>query len=298
MNILILGASGLVGNNCLKLFRTNDSWRVQGTHLSYATEDTQYYNTLEPEHPDNLDVEGFEPDVILHAGALTHVDRCEDEPRESQKQTVESTRNVVELAKKAGAKVVYISTDYVFDGQRGPYTEDAEVNPLNVYGKHKLEAEELVREALPEKHLILRITNVYGDEARNKNFISRIIQSIMEGREMELKLPYDQYSTPCNAYNIARMLYLLIRDDHTGTWHAGSTDYMNRVQLAQRIIQYFPQHKIRLQPMSTEEINPPAQRPLFSGLLASKFLSHYPDFEFQNVDDYLTEKTEALYMGM
>jgi len=288
MKVFIAGASGLLGGNCLACFR-EEGWEVQGSHLSYPTVDTVYYNTLEPEHPDNFDIQGYAPDVIVHCGALTHVDYCETHEEESYRQTVRSTINLVAVAQACGARMVYISTDYVFDGSDGPYTEDAPVNPISVYGRHKLEAEQLVLREIPGA-LVLRITNVYGDEAREKNFIARIIRQCRDGQHLTLKLPYDQFASPTNARDIARAMFVLLRDGKSGVYHTGSTDYMNRVELALRVLRYFPGASYELLPMSTEALQQPAPRPLLGGFVCRKFRSEYPEFLFSNVDDYMSAK--------
>ena len=287
MKVFISGASGLVGGNCFHFFKSV-GWQVVGSHHSYATDYTVPYNTLVPHHPSNFDIRAFNPDYILHCGALTWVDYCEDHVEESFQKTVQSTKNLVELAQSIGAKLIFIGTDYIFDGKNGPYSENDPQNALSVYGQHKLEAEQYVLSKIP-KSLVLRITNVYGKELRNKNFVMRLIDNINKGEKMELKLPYDQYATPVNAHDIARALQLLMSDRKEGVYHIASTDYLNRVQLAQRILSYFPQHKVKIEAISTTEINPPAARPLLGGLRTDKFLSEYPTFQFGNVDDFLKQ---------
>ncbi|MBK8309949.1 MAG: sugar nucleotide-binding protein [Chitinophagaceae bacterium] len=113
------------------------------------------------------------------------------------------------MAKQIGARIIYLSTDYVFDGLAGPYTENDDVNPLNEYGRHKLAAEQMVL-TYSEENLIVRVTNVYGDEIRNKNFISRIIEVIKQGDKLNLSLPFDQFATPVNAFDIARVIHQLL----------------------------------------------------------------------------------------
>jgi dTDP-4-dehydrorhamnose reductase len=285
MKVFISGASGLVGSNCLKYFKEM-GWNVIGSHLSFSTEETVFFNTLEPHHPENFDVTTFRPDVIVHCGALTHVDYCEANPEESYEKTVQSTKNLIELSKKCDARFVYISTDYVFDGVHGPYLEDAPVNPLSVYARHKLEAEELSLKEL-ESTLVLRVTNVYGNEIRNKNFVSRIIEQCKEGKKLTLKLPYDQFASPANAWDIARAMYVLLKDEKTGIYHISGSDYMNRVELALRVISYFPDATYELVPVSTATLNQPATRPLLGGFVKLKFASEYPDFLFGTVDSYV-----------
>lgn len=287
MKVFIVGASGLVGSNCMLHFAAK-GWEVKGSYFSYPTQGTVFYNTLEPQHPENFDIKAWQPDVLVHCGALTHVDYCEEHVDESYQKTVQSTINIINIAKQCGAKLVYISTDYVFDGKEGPYTEEAALNPLSVYARHKLAAEQL---ALAEvsNTLVLRVTNIYGHEERGKNFVSRIIQQCQEGQKLILKLPYDQFASPTNAMDIARAMYVLLRDAKSGIYHIGSTDYMNRVALALRVLHYFPNAAYDLIPLSTAELNQPAARPLLGGFVTAKFSKEYPDFLFSNIDDFLKQ---------
>lgn len=291
MKVVVIGASGLVGGNCIQYFKLKN-WEVLGTYFSYPTDETVFYDTLNTEHSENFDIVAFKPDVIVHCGALTHVDYCEDHEADSYEKTVQSTRNLVALAQQLNAKFVFISTDYVFDGVAGPYTETAEPNPLSVYGKHKLEAEQYVLNTLKEA-LVLRITNVYGDEIRGKNFVSRIVEQAERGQHLTLKLPIDQFATPINAADIARSLYLLLKDGHSGIFNIASTDYMNRVQLALRILSYFPNATYDLMPMTTEALQQAANRPLQGGLKNEKFASLYPDFVFSTIDTYISAYLNA-----
>lgn len=292
MKVFISGASGLVGGNCLKHFKEMGC-EVVGSYFSFQTDETVFFDTLNDAHPMNFDVKEFAPDVIVHCGALTHVDYCETNQEESYQKTVQSTINLVNLAKEIGARMVYISTDYVFDGKQGPYTEDAPVNPISIYAEHKLQAEQLVLREMSNS-LVLRVTNVYGDELRGKNFIARIIDQCINKQKLTLKLPYDQYASPANAWDIARAMYLLLRDGKTGIYHIGSTDYLNRVELALRVLSYFPDAEYELIPMSTAEMKQPAARPLLGGFVKMKFSNEYPNFLFGNVDSYLRGKIAAL----
>lgn len=276
-----------MGGNFLKVFWDDRKYTIQGTHLNNAAPLTAYFNTTDPSDPENFDVAAFDPDLIVHAGAMTHVDACEDQPAQSHLHTVSSTENMVDLARTCGAKMIYISTDYVFDGEDGPYTEEASPNPQSIYGEHKLEAEQKISSALND-YLILRITNVYGEERQGKNFILRLINNLLKGAVDELPLPFDQYATPINAFDVARAAKKLVENDHQGIFHLGSTDYMNRCQLASRVLSYFPNHGATITPHSTRALNQRAKRPLQGGLKSEKFLRLFPDFTFSNVDDFLS----------
>lgn len=285
MKVFISGASGLLGGNSLRYFKEKGIDTI-GSHFSYPVPGTVYFDSLNSHDPDSFDLVGFHPDVIVHCGALTHVDYCETHPEESYEKTVLSTQRLVEIATKINAKLVFISTDYVFDGQAGPYKEDCPENPINIYGRHKLEAEKIVMQA-SQNNLILRITNVYGDEARGKNFVSRIADQCRKGAHVDLKLPFDQFATPTNAFDIARAMFLLVKDDKKGIYHISGSDYMNRVTLALKVLSFFPDVRYDLETLSTVQLNQPAPRPLFGGLIPFRFLSEYPDFLFGNLDTYL-----------
>jgi dTDP-4-dehydrorhamnose reductase len=267
---------------------SEQGWDVKGSYFSYEQPGTVFYSTLDITNANNFDIVGWQPDVIVHCGAMTHVDYCETHEDESYQQTVQSTVNLIEVARQCKARFVYISTDYVFDGKNGPYREDAPVNPLSVYARHKLQAEQLALNEV-DGTLVLRVTNVYGNEARGKNFVARIVDQCRNKQKLTLKLPFDQYASPTNAWDIARAMFVLLRDGKEGIYHVGSTDYMNRVELALKVLSYFPDAEYDLMPMSTEELKQPAARPLLGGFVKSKFSNEYPEMMLGNVDSYLNE---------
>jgi len=288
MKILVIGGSGLVGSNCLKYFEKQEDVKVLGTYYSYKTDNTVFFDTIDLNNPNNFNLDSFQPDLIMHCGALTHVDYCETNIEESYTKTILSTLNVIEICKNYKARMIYVSSDYVFDGDNGPYDEEAKVNPISIYGQHKLEAEKSVLKRVPNS-IVIRITNVYGDEERKKNFIIRIVDKILQGDSIELKLPLDQYATPVNAYDVARTLFLLARDTKSGIYNIASDDYLNRVELVEKIITHFPDNKISFKALTTKKLNQDAPRPLKGGLKNDKFKREYPEFVFTSVDDYLNK---------
>jgi dTDP-4-dehydrorhamnose reductase len=143
--------------------------------------------------------------------------------------------------------------------------------------------------------LIIRITNVYGDEIRNKNFISRILTAIQKGEALEMVLPSDQFATPINAGDVAKAIYQLVEASKGGVYHLGSTDLYNRFQLFSKVVDHFPSYtNYKVRQVATADLAQPAKRPLLGGLLSPKFLAEFPDFRFSNVDDYLSRKKHEL----
>ncbi|KAL1496763.1 hypothetical protein AB1Y20_014353 [Prymnesium parvum] len=294
---LVTGGSGLVGGRCVTALR-DGGYDVVATHRSFATSDTVYFNCADMADSVNFDVRQFRPDVIVHCAAMTNVDECESKPEESATQNVLATSNMVALAKELGAQMVFISTDYVFDGSAGPYSEDAEPSPLSVYGKHKLEAEKLVL-AL-RGALVLRVTNVYGVEERGKNFVSRVLanaqKSIGDAEPTTLRLPSDQFATPIDAEDIAAVVCMLLRDDRSGIYHIAAAEYMSRVQLAAKVLAKVPGHSMTIDPVSTAVLGQKAPRPLKGGLLPTRLLAEYPLFACRSVHEFLSssQKPKAL----
>jgi dTDP-4-dehydrorhamnose reductase len=267
--------------------RKDPDFTVIGSHYSYETKGTVYYNLFDPQSSD-LDLAEFKPDVIVHTGALTHVDYCETHEKESYHHTVESTEIALDLAVKYQAKFVFISSDYIFDGENGPYDENAATNPLSVYGKHKLMAETAVIGSGLD-HLILRITNVYGKEERGKNFVAFLVKTALSGESKTLRLPVDQFATPVNAADIARALCLLLKNTKTGVYNLASDEYLSRVELARKVLAHFPDAAIDVDPVLTKELGQAAPRPLRGGLTNDKIKHEFPGLTFGTVDDYIKE---------
>lgn len=289
MKVFIIGASGLVGSHCLNVFKSNNV-EVIGTHYSYVVNNTIYFNPLDDKCINYLNE--FKPDVIVHCGALTNVDYCEENINESYSLTVESTKKIVDYCSLSNSKLVYFSTDYVFDGFDGPYKEIASVKPVNIYGMHKLHAETLVTQL--KNYIIARITNVYGEEERDKNFISRLIFILESNEKKEIKLPIDQYATPVYAGDVAKMIYILVQNNKNGIYNLSSTDYYNRFSLACKVKSFYPENNnLKLIPVISSELNQKAKRPLKGGLLNIKFSSEFPEFTFTTIDSYLSNKTRS-----
>jgi dTDP-4-dehydrorhamnose reductase len=284
MKILIVGASGLVGGNIFNYLSSETNWDVLGTYNNFKADPFIFFDASERGSWSDT-VVNTNWDVIVHTGALTHVDGCEENPELSYLLTVKSAENMCSFADRIGALLIYISTDYIFDGECGPYTENEIPNPVNIYGQHKLKAEKLVI-AMLSNYLILRITNVYGNELRNKNFLARTIAQIKSNIELSITAPIDQYATPINALDVAKAIFLLISDRKTGIYHLASSDFFNRVQFLQRINLHY-NNILQINPISTSQLKQAAKRPLIGGLVSKKFLDEYPNFHFSNVDDYL-----------
>lgn len=294
MKVLVIGASGLVGGECLRIFSAEPGFQVAGTYFSFPLPSLHHINTLQPDALDWWADKHFLPDVLIQCGALTHVDRCEQCPDESFHLTVQAHRNILAYCKRNGIRMVVFSTDYVFDGRSGPYREEDSVHPLSVYGRHKLMVEEETLEADP-RHLVLRITNVYGREIRGKNFVARLLSQIKENKHITLRLPVDQYSTPTCAADIAAATLFLVKGEHSGLFHIAGTDFMNRVELALTVLRLCGFTNYDLEALPTHKLGQPAPRPLFGGLIAHKFKELFPQFIFTSIAEFVKNNQDQKY---
>jgi dTDP-4-dehydrorhamnose reductase len=257
MNALIIGASGLVGGALRQVFP-----HAIGTYFRSPASGLRPLDITDTAAVNALVAE-VAPELILLPAAQPNVDRCETERAESERVNVEGTRHVAEAAARHHARLVYFSTDYVFDGQAGPYAPDATPAPINVYGRHKLAAERVVRETVAD-HLIVRACGVYGYQAAGKNFVMALARLAAAGERM--RVPSDQWGTPTLTENLAAAVHELALSDHRGIVHPVGPDYLTRIDFARLAAEVFGYDPGFLQPVTTPELKQPAARPLRGGL--------------------------------
>ena len=192
-------------------------------------------------------VHEYQPDVIFHCAAWTAVDKAEDMIDACYNVNVVGTRNIVDASLDVGAKILYMSTDYVFDGKKdGYYTQEDEVHPMSVYGRTKYEGEEEVRRN--PKHYITRISWVFG--INGHNFIKTMIK--LSSDHDELSIVDDQIGTPTYTVDLARLLVDMALTDQYGTYHSTNDEYCSWAEFADYI---FKSNGIdtKVKPVSTEE---------------------------------------------
>jgi dTDP-4-dehydrorhamnose reductase len=212
-------------------------------------------------------IEGEGPEVIFHTAALTNVDGNEKDPELAHKVNVVGTRNIALAAKKVGARVIAVSTDFVFDGEKGMYKETDEPNPISVYGKTKLEGEQELAKVGVE-HAILRTSVLYGSYRTTFNFVTWIIDSLKEGKEV--RIVTDQYNSPTLADDLARALYRVHETGKMDLFHAGGGERINRYELAKKIAEVMGLDGSLITPVTSEEFDFKAKRPPDSSLDVSK----------------------------
>jgi len=203
-------------------------------------------------------------DVVVHLAAATDVDRCEVEKDLATRVNAEGTRNVARAAARVGAKVVYVSTDYVFDGRKGWYGEDCPTDPINHYGLSKLRGEAYARELCAD-HLVVRSSVIFGWHPRKVNFATWVVKSLREGKRIEVV--DDHYNTPTSAANLARGILEAIRRGGRGIFHMAGRDRLSRFEFAVKIAEAFGFSKELIRPIGMAELRAwIAKRPRDSSL--------------------------------
>jgi len=264
MNILIVGASGFVGGVLMKGLSMEHE--VAGTYNSIEKPGLMELDVRDKNSVELL-VRKIMPDVVVDTAALPHVDYCQEHEDESHAINVEGTRNVAEACAKFGCGMVFISTDYLFDGKEGPYSEYHKPNPINVYGRHKLEAEGAIAETL-EDYLIARTTVVYGWEKEKKNFAARTVDNLRSGKPM--KVPSDQWGNPTYAENLAEALKELVEKRGRGVYNIAGSGYCTRLEFALKIAEVFKLDASLISGVDTRSLKQKAPRPLKGGFRIDK----------------------------
>ena len=208
------------------------------------------------------------PDAIIHCAAWTNVNGAEENPQAAFAVNVDGTRNVALACAQTGARLVYISTDYVFDGTKAaPYTETDPINPLGVYGKSKAEGENLVRHILPDRHVIARTSWLYGGPPETKNFV-RTIQRLARTLP-SVPVVCDQIGCPTATLPLSELLVALVEDFVPGTYHTACQGQASWFEFAQEIVR-LSGLATPIVPITTEEytvrFGPQAPRPAHSPL--------------------------------
>ena len=209
----------------------------------------------------------FKPNVIFHCAAYTAVDKAEDDKENCYNINVIGTKNIVEAAKEVNAKVVYISTDYVFDGTKdGYYKEEDKTNPINYYGETKFLGEQETRKY--DNHIITRISWVFG--INGKNFVKSML-NLAETRD-ELNIVADQIGSPTYTKDLSKVLVDLAMSDKTGTYHVTNDDICSWYDFAKYI---FASNNvnIKLNPITTSEYPTRAKRPSNSKMSKEKLVN-------------------------
>ncbi|MGB2117839.1 MAG: SDR family oxidoreductase [Schleiferiaceae bacterium] len=273
MKILYTGANGLLGQKIsaatpqysnhafLATARGKNRTKNLGT-ASYASMDITDRQEIE-----NV-LSEFRPDVIIHGAAMTHVDECEQHKELAYNLNVVGTQNIVDAAKELGAHVVHISTDFIFDGQDGPYNEDGVPNPVSYYGETKLQAERIVQTI--DSWSILRTVLVIGiAEDLSRSNIVLWAKGALE-KAQPIRVVDDQFRTPTLAEDLAQGALLAATQRAQGIFNISGPDFMSIYELVESVAEHFGLSMATVTRVDSSTLNQPAVRPPRTGFNISK----------------------------
>ncbi len=211
---------------------------------------------------------------MFYPAGFTWVDGCERDSARAYAANLEEPLNIARAAAALNAKFVYFSTDYVFDGADGPYSESSTTNPLSVYGRAKRDAEIALENELGEAQLTIRTSWVFGPERQGKNFAYQLVRTLGAGQP--LVCPSDQISSPGYGPDVARAAVSMAEERFSGLIHVVGPEVMDRVAFARAIASAFGFDPSRIESRRTAELGQGAPRPLKGGLLTKRLDARRP----------------------
>jgi dTDP-4-dehydrorhamnose reductase len=258
--IMITGAQGQLGLALYRLLKDCKKYELLRTDAVKSTDGEVQELDITDETAVEECVKTLQPDIIINCAAMTAVDLCESEQDKAYRINAIGPKNLAKAAEKYGAKLVHISTDYVYNGLgTEPYTEDSKPDPASVYGRTKLAGDEFVREYC-SRAFILRTAWVYGE---GKNFVKTMLR--LAQNNSKIRVVADQYGTPTSAMELARVVIFLMETESYGIYHATCEGSTNWYEFAVTI---FKEAGIEadVEAISSDEFNAAAKRPMYSVL--------------------------------
>ncbi|PXV63071.1 dTDP-4-dehydrorhamnose reductase [Halanaerobium congolense] len=267
MRVLVTGADGQLGYDVVKKLK-----ELNIEHIGVDKEDFDLTNEKETKEF----ILDYQPDAIVHCAAYTDVDQAEKEKELCYKVNVEGTKYVAEAVKELDAKMLYISTDYVFDGQgEEPFEVTDEPNPINYYGETKYQGEQEVQKLL-NKYFIVRTSWVFGEHG--DNFVKTMLKL---GKERdEISVVADQYGSPTYTGDLAELIIEMIKTDRYGIYHATNEGFCSWYEFAKEIFE-IADVNVKVKPVSSDEFDTKAKRPINSKLSKKEL---YKLFSIQNYE--------------
>ena len=288
LKFLVTGSAGLVGQQVVK-------------YLSKSNQVFSCYNESKPEYGDSvkMDLKNYEmissvlteikPDVVIHLGAMTGVDLCEKEKTSASEINTKATEIIAKECSKLNSFLVYVSTDYVFDGNFGMYKEDDVANPLGFYGKSKLEGEKAVQN-FSTNWCIARTSTPFGLHPTKKSFPMWVIENLQKQKQIDVLI--DQFTSPTYIPNLSRMLIEISERRITGIIHAAGASKISRYQMASMVSDKLNLDGTLLKQISMNKMKWVAQRPKDSSLdvsRASSILNEKPQKIDQSLNLFIDE---------
>ena len=273
--VLITGANGLLGQELVSQMSACPEYDVLATARN---PDPRFrgcscgYTMLDVTSPTEIRelFQNFTPTVVINCAAMTNVDQCETDRDACWRANVEAVEHLARHCQQVGARLVQVSTDFVFDGEDGPYRETDRPNPVNFYAKSKLAAENAVRGSGVENWAIARTVLVYGtgNDLNRSNIALWVIESLSNGKQINVVT--DQWRTPTYAPDLAAGIERIVRFDKSGTYHLSGREFMSIYDFARKIAEVFDLDASLIKPTDGTRFSQTAPRPPRTGFIILK----------------------------
>jgi dTDP-4-dehydrorhamnose reductase len=269
--IFIVGANGMLGQRTIEFYTSNKNVQL----FACSIEENPLFNNVDYlccniTERDKIKqaVYNFMPDVIINAAAYTNVDLTETERETAWKINVKGVEYLAETARVIDAHLIHISSDYIFDGKSGPYSENDKPNPLGYYGRTKLASENVLKIS-GTLYTILRTNVLYGVASKSKaDFVEWLIDTVRSSKPV--RIVDDQVSNPTFIDDLVQAISKVIEFHKYGVYNIGGKEFLSRYEFTEIIADYFNLDKSLITPIKTKELNQAARRPLNSGLITLK----------------------------
>ena len=299
--ILITGSNGLLGQKLAELLLPRTDVELlatsRGDNKLATVFPTLPFRSMDVTDPVQVEqvVSEFRPTHIIHTAAMTNVDQCESDREGAVKLNRDAVQYLVNACEKYSVHLVHVSTDFIFDGENGPYDEEAEANPVNFYGETKLMAEEVVKQAKC-KWAILRTVLVFGvahDYGRT-NIVLWVRDSLQSGKV--IKVVDDQFRTPTLAEDLAMGCWLAVEHNAEGVYNISGSEMLTPYDMALQVADFFALDKSLIDKADASTFSQPAKRPPRTGFDISKAqreLGYQPHTFMQGIQ-MVAEQAEAI----
>ncbi len=275
--VLITGANGLLGQSIIKVFSqlTDDEILATSIEDNFKGLQKVSYKQLDITNKKSIEnlVFDFLPNVIINTAAYTNVDGAESHREECWKLNVMATKFLAKASVLVDAKFVHISSDYIFDGIKGPYSEIDKPNPVSYYGRSKFAGENEIFIIKPD-FLIIRTNVLFGSQpGGKKDFVEWVVESLNEKKEINIVT--DQFNNPTYSEDLAMGILLALNKNKSGIYNLAGIEIMSRYDFTMLIADVFNLDKSKVNRVLTSELKQAAKRPLNSGLIILKAQSEF-----------------------
>jgi len=269
--ILVVGSNGMLGQRIITYLSKKPKVELLASSAEEFSYDgnTAYaiVDLCRKESVKNV-IYDFFPDVIINTAAFTNVDLCETEREIAWKVNVRGVEYLAETARIIDAHLIHLSTDYVFDGKNGPYSENSKPRPISYYGRTKLASENVIR-LNGALHTIIRTNVLYGPVKMGRpDFVKWVVTNLRENKE--IRIVTDQINNPTYIDDIVQAIDKIIDYKKQGIFNIGGAELLSRYDFTVRIADFFNLNKDLIKPIITADLKQPAPRPLKSGLVTLK----------------------------